>query len=154
MKNIMNKWLTLPYMTKTLLLLSTRTSKFWQRHKQFQLLVGFRKKPSAILLNANNKGYCRVTLDKDSKSFFLGNLSKCQDDINRSNIWRIICDNMKMGLITGTEVIECFNKHIVGETEEYTLPVILAAIQWILLYKVNRNDESLDVVNFLYQTFL
>ena len=115
---------------------------------------GLQKKPSAILLNANNKGYCRVTLDKDSKSFFLGNLSKCQDDINRSNIWRIICDNMKLGLITGTEVIECFNKHIVGETEEYTLPVILAAIQWILLYKVNRNDESLDVVNSLYQTFL
>jgi hypothetical protein len=115
---------------------------------------GLQKKPSAILLNANNKGYCRITLDKDSKSFFLGNLSKCQDDINRSNIWRIICDNMKMGLITGTEVIECFNKHIVGESEEYTLPVILAAIQWILLYKVNRNDESLDVVNFLYQTFL
>ena len=115
---------------------------------------GLQEKPSAILLNANNKGYCRVTLDKDSKSFFLVNLSKCQDDINRSNIWRIICDNMKLGLITGTEVIECFNKHMVGETEEYTLPVILAAVQWILLYKVNRNDESLDVVNFLYQTFL
>ena len=79
---------------------------------------GLQKKPSAILLNANNKGYCRITLDKESKSFFLGNLSKCQDDINRSNIWRIICDNMKMGLITGTEVIECFNKHIAGETEE------------------------------------
>lgn len=107
---------------------------------------GLQKKPSAILLNANNKGYCRVTLDKDSKNFFLGNLSKCQDDINRSNIWRIICDNMKMGLITGAEVIECFNKHIISETEEYTLPVILATIQWILLYKVNRNDESLNVV--------
>lgn len=35
---------------------------------------------------------------------------------------------MKLGLITHEEVIECFNKHIVSETEEYTLPVILATI--------------------------
>lgn len=65
-------------------------------------ISGLKAKPTAVLLNANNKGYCRVTLDDASKSFFLANLSICKDDINRSNIWRIICDNMKLGLITGT----------------------------------------------------
>ena len=95
---------------------------------RFSVISGLKKKPSAVLLNANNKGYCRVTFDITSKSFFLANLSQCKDVINRSNIWRIICDNMKLGLITHEEVIECFNKHIVSETEEYTLPVILATI--------------------------
>jgi hypothetical protein len=38
------------------------------------VIKGLKKKPAAILLNANNKGYCRVTLDNDSKTFFLTNL--------------------------------------------------------------------------------
>jgi len=65
----------------------------------------------------------------------LENLSEIKDDINRCNVWRIICDNMKLGLISGEAVINSVCKHIISETEEYTLPVVLASVQWILKYK-------------------
>ena len=118
------------------------------------VIKGLKNKPAAILLNANNKGYCRVTLDKDSRNFFLEHLQKCQDDLNRSNIWRIICDNMKMGLVSAQEFIKCFNDHILAENEEYTLPVVLASLQWILHYKVDRPLELQQVKGVLYQTLL
>jgi hypothetical protein len=33
-------------------------------------VIGLTKKPAAILINANNKGYCRAILDKESEIFF------------------------------------------------------------------------------------
>jgi hypothetical protein len=99
------------------------------------VITGLKKLPRGILINANNKGYCRVILDEESKTFFLDSLSEIKDDINRCNVWRIICDNMKLGLISGEDVINCVSKHIIPESEEYTLPVVLASVQWILKYK-------------------
>ena len=47
-------------------------------------------KPSAVLVNANNKGYARVILDTDSMNFLRSNLKHIKNDLNRSNIWRIL----------------------------------------------------------------
>lgn len=79
-------------------------------------------------MNANNKGYCRVVLDKNSVVFFIERLSKIKDDVNRCNVWRILCDNMRLGTISPQTLLECVIKHIVPEEEEYTLPIILQAV--------------------------
>ena len=65
-----------------------------------------------------------------------------EDDINRSNVWRIICDNMKLGLISGEEVIKCVISHIGEEDEEYTLPIVLQAVSWIFKYKLSNHEIS------------
>jgi|LauGreDrversion4_2_1035121.scaffolds.fasta_scaffold76921_2 hypothetical protein len=109
--------------------------------------------PRGILINANNKGYCRVIFDEESKTFFLGNVSKIEDDINRCNVWRIICDNMKLGLISGEEVINCVCEHIIPESEEFTLPVVLSSVQWILRYKFQRDTKLLDLNAKLFDSF-
>jgi hypothetical protein len=61
----------------------------------------FNSKPSAILVNGNNKGYCRTVLDYESLQFFLANLSKVKDDLNRSYIWRTLWDNLKIKILSG-----------------------------------------------------
>jgi hypothetical protein len=61
----------------------------------------FNSKPSAILVNGNNKGYCRTVLDHESLQFFLANLSKVKDDLNRSYIWRTLWDNLKIKILSG-----------------------------------------------------
>ena len=109
--------------------------------------------PSAILINANNKGYARVILDSNSLKFFLRNLSKVEDDINRCNIWRVICDNMKLGLVSAKEVINCICDHIIPELEEFTLPVVLASAQWIIKYKLGRDEESQKLKKKLYEAY-
>jgi hypothetical protein len=48
--------------------------------------------PSAILVNANNKGYCRVVFDDLSLPFFLRNLPKIENNTNRSYVWRTLPD--------------------------------------------------------------
>lgn len=50
------------------------------------------KFPKAVLINANNKGYCRVLFDESSKVFFLQNLSKVKSNLNRSYLWRALYD--------------------------------------------------------------
>ena len=77
------------------------------------------------MVNANNKGYCRVVLDKISLKFFLENLSKIEDDLNRNYIWRILCDNLKIKNVTPDEFIQCVNDHLIKETEENTMMVVL-----------------------------
>jgi hypothetical protein len=57
-------------------------------------------KPEAVLLNANNKGYARVVLDQESLNFMLQNLTKIKSDLNRSYIWRILSDTIKLKEVT------------------------------------------------------
>ena len=79
----------------------------------------------AVLVNANNKGYCRVVLDPESLKFFLQNLSMIEDDLNRNYVWRILCDNLKIKIVTPDEFIQCVNDHLIKETEENTMMVVL-----------------------------
>jgi hypothetical protein len=118
-----------------------------------KVITGIKKPPQAILINANNKGYCRVIFNVESKAFFLKNLSEIKDDINRCNVWRILCDNMKIGNISGEELINCVCEHIIPETEEYTLPVVLSTVQWVLRYKFQRDTRLLDLQVKLFDSF-
>ena len=85
-------------------------------------------KPCAILVNGNNKGYCRTVLDNESLKFFLANLSKIKDDLNRSYIWRTLWDNLKIKVVTGEQFLQCVLDHFMTETEEYTMPVVIQTI--------------------------
>jgi hypothetical protein len=88
-------------------------------------VIGINVRPCAILVNGDNKGYCRSILDAESLIFFLANLSKIKDDLNRSYIWRTLWDNLKLGILTGEQYLECVLNHFLTETEEYTMPVIV-----------------------------
>lgn len=69
------------------------------------IIQGLEKAPAAILINANNKGYCRTVLDQESLKFFLQNLSKITDTLNRSYIWRIFCDNLTIKVVKPEQFI-------------------------------------------------
>lgn len=56
-------------------------------------------KPKAVLVNSKNKGYCRSVLDPESLEFFLANISKIEVDHDRSLIWRILGDNLKLSVL-------------------------------------------------------
>jgi len=86
------------------------------------------KKPCAVLVNGNNKGYCRTVIDSNSLQFFLGNLSKIRDDLNRSYIWRTLWDNLKIKIVTGEQILQCVLDHFLTETEEYTMPVVIQTV--------------------------
>ena len=101
----------------------------------------FKQKPSAILVNGNIKGYCRTVLDQESLQFFLANLLKVRDDLNRSYIWRTLWDNLKIKVITGEQFLQCVLDHFLTETEEYTMPVIIQTIQVILKYHLSDRPD-------------
>lgn len=84
-----------------------------------------------------------MIFDEKSKIFFLENVGKIKDDINRMNVWRILCDNIKVNNVSGEELINCVIENIVDENEEYTLPVILSAVSWALKYKINSEGSLL-----------
>ena len=90
-----------------------------------RVITGLTFKPKGVLVNANNKGYCRVIFDADSINFFTKNVSMIKDDVNRSNIWRILCDNMRLNIISGQDLLKCVITHLESEEEEFTLPIVL-----------------------------
>jgi hypothetical protein len=92
-------------------------------------------------VNGNNRGYCRTILDKQSLAFFLANLSKIKDDLNRSYIWRTLWDNLKIKVLTGEQFLSCVQDHFLIETEEYTMPVVLQTIQLILKYHLSHTPD-------------
>ena len=101
----------------------------------------FKNKPCAILVNGNLKGYCRTVLDQESLHYFLQNLSKVKDDLNRSYIWRTLWDNLKIKVLTGEQFLQCVLDHFLPETEEYTMPVIIQTIQVILKYHLSDRPD-------------
>jgi hypothetical protein len=60
---------------------------------------------------------------------------------------------MKLGIISGEDVINCVCNHIIEENEEYTMPVVLNTVQWILRYKLQRDTRLLDFQAKLFDSF-
>jgi len=60
-----------------------------------------------------------------SIGFFLESLSLIKDDLNRSYVWRTLWENLKLGVVSGFQVLNCFLKHFPEETEEYTMTFTL-----------------------------
>ena len=56
------------------------------------------KGPVRALVNANNRGYCRVLMSLDELRFFGGVLEKL-DLVNRCYLWRILFDHVKTGVL-------------------------------------------------------
>lgn len=113
-------------------------------------ITGLIEEPAGVLVNANNKGYCRAIFDAKSKQFFIKYLSLITNDVNRGNVWRILCDNMKIKLLSGETMIKCVIDHIGPEDEEFTMPVVLATVQWILKYKLDASEQSKQLKADLY----
>jgi hypothetical protein len=90
------------------------------------------KLPSAILVNANNKGYCRTIIDKKSLAFFMDNLSKVSDDGNRSYIWRCLIDHINMDLLSTDDYFKCVLKNIEPEELESVIPYVLMNAKHVL----------------------
>lgn len=118
-----------------------------------KVITGLAIRPAAVLVNANNKGFCRAILDRDSQSFFLQNLSSIESAVNRGNVWRILCDNTVLGLIKGETLLKCAAKHIVNENEELTLTVIFQQLAWVLKYKMNNDHIKSEVEDLLSNAY-
>ena len=78
--------------------------------------------PAAVLVNANLKGYCRVYLDQSSLVFFLANLSKIKNTLNRTYLYRVLFDQIKMRNLKPNEYLECIFTHLVVEENLIIIP--------------------------------
>eukprot|EP00347_Sterkiella_histriomuscorum_P001356 403372348 len=102
--------------------------------------------PAAILLNANNKGYCRVILDHQSQQFFLNNLSMIQSKVNRGYIWKKLFDQVRNKLLQPQDYLECLFTHFLNEDSEVMIPMILAETNHILnLYFTHFERKHLQL---------
>ncbi len=90
--------------------------------------------PVAVLVNANNKGYCRVVLDQQSMDFFLANLSKIENSSNRSYLWRILADQVVLLRMKPIQYLECVFAHMPKETDGFILPFIIEKAKYMLKY--------------------
>lgn len=70
------------------------------------------------------KGYCKTWFDKESLEFFLENLSRIDNSLNKGMIMRIICDYAKHGKLSIERFFTFLEMHFIYENEEYSMPYI------------------------------
>jgi len=87
------------------------------------------------MVNANNKGYCRVLLDQASLDFFVEYLSEI-DPVNRCYLWRILFDHVTLLKLAPIEFIQAVNSHLGNESEGQIVPFILERVCWIFEHKL------------------
>ena len=73
-------------------------------------------KKIACLVNANNKGYCRVKLDKEHIKYFKEIYSEL-DTMNRCYLQRILYDQVRLQIFQPAEFVELVCREFAKETE-------------------------------------
>jgi hypothetical protein len=71
----------------------------------------------AVLLNSGTKGYARVLLDPQSISFFLANMNMIDDQLDRSYIWMLLRDHLKLCMLSPKDYLKCIIGSIGQENE-------------------------------------
>lgn len=97
---------------------------------ELEVKAGF--KVRAALLNSGNLGYARVLLDDQSTSYFLEKIGSIEDQLDRSYVWMILRDHVKLCKVSPSEYIECFVKNMGIETDQMTLTYLTANVEFIL----------------------
>lgn len=95
----------------------------------------------ALLVNANNKGYCRVVLQKEDMNQFAEMLSDV-DTLNRCYLWRILYDQVRLKALKPINFIDIVCKNILLEQEEKMLPYILGRVNYIVDYGLIAKDDT------------
>mmetsp|Transcript_29662 Transcript_29662/g.39433 ORF Transcript_29662/g.39433 Transcript_29662/m.39433 type:complete len:171 (+) Transcript_29662:1750-2262(+) len=83
------------------------------------------------LLNANNRGYCRVLMSTDELRFFGSVLDKL-NTVNRCYMWRILFDHVKMGSLKIDDFWQVLLAKFRAETNEEVVLLLLDKIHWLL----------------------
>ena len=98
--------------------------------------------PQAILLNSGIQGYARVILDFQSVKFMLENISKLGDQLDRSYVWSLLGDHIRLLLLPPKQYIECFLKNIEHEEEQMTVQRILAEVAKVIAQNLEDDDRE------------
>jgi aminopeptidase N len=101
-------------------------------------------KPVAALLNSGNLGYARVLLDGDSLKFFLANFDKIPAQLDRSQLYIIFFDCVKLLQISPQEFLDMFLKAAQKENEMATLCFLIEKARYILKYFVSLDSRLIN----------
>ena len=94
----------------------------------------------AVLLNSGTKGYARVLLDPASISFFLSNMNLIEDQLDRSYIWMILRDHLKLCMLSPKDYLQCIIGSIEQENEQNTLSYLLTQVSFIMGNWIQSQD--------------
>jgi hypothetical protein len=103
-----------------------------QFSEAIQKKVGELGENLAVLVNANNKGYCRTQLDDRSINYFAENLQHIDHTVNRCYLWRILYDHVRTCKLPPMMYIEIACMHLKAEKESQIIPFILEQCAYIL----------------------
>ena len=66
----------------------------------------------AFFPNANNKGYCRSILDKNSLEILSKKVGEVEDPADRTYLWRTLSDHVELGKLSPVRFLESVFEHL------------------------------------------
>lgn len=95
-----------------------------------------------MLLNSGTLGYARVVLDQASIPYFLQNIDKIDDQLDRTYMWMILRDHIVLCEVSPKSYLECIISNIMNENEQSTLNFLLNQFSHILTYWIEDKDQD------------
>jgi aminopeptidase N len=94
----------------------------------------------AALPNSGTLGYARVLLDDASIAYFLANMKSVKDQADRTYIWMILRDHIKLLSVSPKAYLECIILNIDNESEQNTLSYLLSQVSFMMDNWINPSD--------------
>ena len=91
-------------------------------------ILTLESKPEAVLINYNNRGYCRLRFDSDSYALFRDNLRYIKESSMRTYLWRTFKDMAQSNHMSVSDWYSLIIQNLAFEDEEQTLSLILDQI--------------------------
>ena len=88
-------------------------------------ILTLESKPEAVLINYNNRGYCRLRFDSDSYALFRDNLRYIKESSMRTYLWRTFKDMAQSNHMSVSDWYKLLIQNLAFEDEEQTLSLIL-----------------------------
>jgi hypothetical protein len=104
--------------------------------------------PSAIFINANNKGYCRIKLDKNTIQILRSKITSITNVPNRCYLWRILADQLKLLTIKPNQFLKAVFDNLDQENEDQIFPFLITECQHVIKYYTRINDRSQVNIEF------
>ena len=75
-----------------------------------------KRKPHAYILDYGDNGYAKFQYDQQTLDVFAKSISKIESSLTRKQIYAVMFDMVKEGLLAGQQYLEILKEHIPQET--------------------------------------
>ena len=116
-------------------------------------VLTFDRPVSAIIINVNDHGYCKVRYDQKTLDSFVDNLQRIQDPVTRAQVWRQLWLLVMDRKMSSVQYFDFVVKQIPYESVDQIIQVALMNLSALVSYYI-PHQHVLEKKKIMFETLL